>query len=129
MTSDGPTDSSNKTSTQSSNTTTTKSISVPVSKGYVSGNISFFIATDASVKEIVSSVTNTTNFDINYAPSLSNTSDSSRQQGYVFTNGIKGEGQAGFQLPVASSTPDDENYSPLFAINYVDGTKVPMSEF
>ncbi|MDP8906032.1 MAG: hypothetical protein M3M88_00745, partial [Thermoproteota archaeon] len=118
MTSDGPTDSLNKTSTDSSNNTTTKSISVPVSKGYVNGNISFFIATDASVKEIVSSVTNTTNFDINYAPSLSNTSDSSRQQGYVFTNGIKGEGQAGFQLPVATSTPDDENYSPLFAINY-----------
>ncbi len=120
MTSDGPTDSLNKTSTDSSNNTTTKSISVPVSKGYVNGNISFFIATDASVKEIVSSVTNTTNFDINYAPSLSNTSDSSRQQGYVFTNGIKGEGQAGFQLPVATSTPDDENYSPLFAINYVE---------
>jgi hypothetical protein len=121
MTSDVPSDSSNKTSTESSNTTTTtKSISVPVSKGYVNGNISFFIATDASVKEIVSSVTNTTNFDINYAPSLSNTSESSRQQGYVFTNGIKGEGQAGFQLPVASSTPDDENYSPLFAINYVE---------
>lgn len=120
MTSDGPTGSPNKTSTDSSNTTTTKSISVPISKGYVNGNISFFIATDASVKEIASSVTNTTNFDINYAPSLSNTSDSSRQQGYVFTNGIEGEGQAGFQLPVASSTPDDENYSPLFAINYVE---------
>lgn len=122
MTLDVPTDSPNKTSTDSSNTTTTttKSISVPASKGYVNGNISFFISTDASVKEIVSSVTNTTNFDINYAPSLSNTSDSSRQQGYVFTNGIRGEGQAGFQLPVASSAPDDENYSPLFAINYVE---------
>jgi hypothetical protein len=120
MASDGPTHSSNKTSTDFTNTTTTESISVPVSKGYVNGNISFFIATDASVKEIVSSVTNTTNFDINYAPSLENTSESSRQQGYVFTNGIKGEGQAGFQLPVASSTPDDENYSPLFAINYVE---------
>ena len=38
----------------------------------------------------------------------------------MFTNGIKGEGQSGFQLPVASSTPDDENHSPLFAINYVE---------
>ena len=120
MASDGPTHSSNKTLTDFTNNTTTKSISVPVSKGYVNGNISFFIASDAPVKEIVSSVTNTTNFEINYAPSLSNTSESARQQGYVFTNGIKGEGQAGFQLPVASSTPDDENYSPLFAINYVE---------
>ncbi|MEJ7642090.1 MAG: hypothetical protein WKF36_07830 [Candidatus Nitrosocosmicus sp.] len=120
MVSDAPTDSINKTSTDSNNTnTTTESISVPVSKGYVNGNISFFMATDASVKEIVSSVTNTTNFHINYAPSLANTSESARQQGYVFTNGIRGEGQAGFQLPVASSAPDDEKYSPLFAIDYV----------
>ena len=119
ITSEGTTDSLNKTSIEPSNTTTTESISVPVSKGYVNGNISFFIATDASVKEVVSSVTNTTNFNINYAPSLANTSESARQQGYVFTNGITGEGQAGFQLPVASSAPNDEKYSPLFEINYV----------
>ena len=117
---EGTTGSLNKSPIGPANTTSTESISVPVSKGYVNGNISFFIATDASVKEIVSSVTNTTNFNINYAPSLANTSESSRQQGYVFTNGIRGEGQAGFQLPVASSAPDDENYSPLFAINYVE---------
>lgn len=120
ITSEGTTGSLNNSPIEPANTTTTESISVPVSKGYVNGNISFFIATDASVKEIVSSVTNTTNFNINYAPSLANTSESSRQQGYVFTNGIIGEGQAGFQLPVASSAPDDENYSPLFAINYVE---------
>ena len=119
ITSEGTTDSLNKSPIEPANTST-ESISVPVSKGYVNGNISFFIATDASVKEVVSSVTNTTNFNINYAPSLANTSESSRQQGYVFTNGIRGEGQAGFQLPVASSAPDDENYSPLFAINYVE---------
>ncbi|HYO05451.1 MAG TPA: hypothetical protein VER14_00525 [Phototrophicaceae bacterium] len=120
ITSEGTTGSLNNSPIEPANTTTTESVSVPVSKGYVNGNISFFIATDASVKEIVSSVTNTTNFNINYAPSLANTSESSRQQGYVFTNGIRGEGQAGFQLPVASSAPDDENYSPLFAINYVE---------
>jgi hypothetical protein len=69
MASDGPTDSPNKKLTDFTNTnTTTESISVPVSKGYVNGNISFFIATDASVKEIASSVTNTADFDINYAP-------------------------------------------------------------
>ena len=119
ITSEGTTDSSNRSPIEPANTST-ESISVPVSKGYVNGNNSFFIATDASVKEVVSSVTNTTNFNINYAPSLSNSSESSRQQGYVFTNGIRGEGQAGFQLPVASSAPDDENYSPLFAINYVE---------
>jgi hypothetical protein len=94
-------------------------ISIPVSKGYVDGNISYFISTDASEKSIASSVSNSTNFDVNYAPSLANTSESTRQQGYVFTNGIKGDSPFEFQLPVASATPDDEGYSPLFEINYV----------
>lgn len=90
MASDGSTHSSNKTSADSTITTTsTDSISVLVSKGYVNGNISFFISTDASVKEVAFSVTNATDFHINYAPSLANTSESSLQQGYVFTNGIE----------------------------------------
>ena len=50
---------------------------------------------------------------------LTNTSESSRQQGYVFINGIKGDGSSGFPLPVASAAPNDDGYSPLFEINYV----------
>ena len=94
-------------------------ISIPVEKGFVNGNLSYFISTDASEERIVSSVTNTTKFDVNYAPTLSNTSESARQQGYVFTNGILGNGTFEQQLPVASATSGDEGYSPLFEINYV----------
>src|SRR6187200_450012 len=94
-------------------------ISIPVEKGFVNGNLSYFISTDASEERIVSSVTNTTKFDVNYAPTLSNTSESARQQGYVFTNGILGNGTFEHQLPVASATSGDEGYSPLFEINYV----------
>jgi hypothetical protein len=114
---DSETSFSSKTLTGSS--TIPEAISIPVSKGYVDGNVSYFISTDASEKNVVSSVSNSTKFEINYAPSLANTSESSRQQGYVFINGIKGEGSSGFQLPVASATPGDEGYSPLFEINYV----------
>ncbi|MBA3749468.1 MAG: hypothetical protein H0X03_00950 [Nitrosopumilus sp.] len=94
-------------------------ISIPVSKGYVNGNISYFISTDASEVKIVSSVSNSTKFEINYSPSLVDTPESSRQQGYVFINGIKGDSPFTFQLPVASATPADKGYSPLFEINYV----------
>lgn len=87
---------------------TIDSISIPISKGYVNGNISYFVTTDASEKGIVSSVTNTTKFSINYALSLAGTPQSARQQGYVFTNGVKGEGPFGFQLSVASATPANE---------------------
>ena len=95
------------------------SINIPVEKGYVNGNISYFISTDASEESIVSSVSNSTNFKINLAPTLSNTSEVSRQQGYVFINGIIGNGTFDHQLPVASASGGDEGYSPLFEINYV----------
>ena len=101
------------------NTTAPSTITLPLSKGFVDGKIAYFIATDASSKEIVSSVSNSTSFKVNYAPSLADTPQSSRQQGYVFLNGLKGEGPLGSQMSVASALPSDEGYSPLFEINYV----------
>ena len=101
------------------NTTGPSTITLPLSKGFVDGKIAYFIATDASSKEIVSSVSNSTSFKVNYAPSLADTPQSSRQQGYVFLNGLKGEGPLGSQMSVASALPSDEGYSPLFEINYV----------
>jgi hypothetical protein len=95
------------------------SVSLPLSKGYVNGKIAYFISTDASESQIVSSISNTTSFKVNYAPSLANTSESARQQGYVFVNGVKGEGPIGSQISVASALPGDKGYSPLFQINYV----------
>jgi hypothetical protein len=94
-------------------------ISIPVEKGFVNGNLSYFISTDASEERIVSSVTNTTKFDVNYAPTLGDTPEIARQQGYVFTKGILGNGTFEHQLPVASATSGDQGYSPLFEINYV----------
>src|ERR687890_478954 len=62
------------------------SIDIPISKGYIDGNIAYFIATDASDKHAVSSITNNTGFPVNYAPLLNNTPESIRGQGYVFLN-------------------------------------------
>jgi hypothetical protein len=103
----------------STNATVPSTISLPLSKGFVDGKVSYFVATDASEKQIVSSISNTTNYTVNYAPSLANTSESSRQQGYVFLNGLKGTGPMGSQLSVATALPGDSDYSPLFQINYV----------
>jgi hypothetical protein len=95
------------------------SINMPTSKGYVDGNIAYFIATDASDKQAVSSITNDTGYPINYAPLLNNTPESMRGQGYVFLNGVQGESPRGFQLPVANAAPGDEDYSPIWQTNYV----------
>jgi hypothetical protein len=95
------------------------SIDIPVSKGYIDGNIAYFIATDASDEHAVSSITNNTGFPVNYAPLLNNISESIRGQGYVFLNGVPGEAPGGFQLPVANAVPGDKDYSPLWQTNFV----------
>ncbi len=100
---------------------TLSNVSIPVSTGFIDGKIAYFIATDASTQEVASSVSNTTGFKVNYAPTIANTSDSARQQGFVFLNGFSGEegGPLGSQLSVATAVPGDPDYSPLFDINYV----------
>src|SRR4029079_5333284 len=117
------TDNNNNTNLGSNNSTANSTapstITLPVSKGFVDGKVAYFIATDASSKEIVSSVSGTTNFKVNYAPSLADTPQSSRQQAYVFINGVKGEGSKESQLTVASALPGDVGYSPLLELNFV----------
>ncbi len=56
---------------------------------------------------------------MNFAPLLTQLPINELSQGYEFLNGIMGQGAFGFQLPVASSIPDDENYSPLVHLNLV----------
>lgn len=95
-------------------------ISIPLSKGYVNGKIAYFIATDASDSQIAASITNTTGFKVNFAPSLASTPESALQPGYVFVNGIKtSESPVGFQLGVSTALPGEKGYSPLSQLNYV----------
>lgn len=97
-------------------------VTVPLSSGFIDGEIAYFIATDASDEAAAASVYNSTGFKVNYAPSLANTTESARQQGYVFVNGVPEEeaGPLGGQLSVATAAPGDPDYSPLFEINYVE---------
>lgn len=95
-------------------------VSIPLSKGYVDGKIAFFIATDASDNQVAKSITNNTGFKVNFAPNLAFTSNSSRQQGYDFDNGIKtSRSPMGFQLGIASALPGEKGYSPLYQLNFV----------
>jgi hypothetical protein len=110
----------NITNTLTKNTgNTTNSISLLLAKGYVNGKIAFFIATDASDNGTATSITKNPGFKVNFAPALAFVPESSRQQGYEFINGVRGEGSFGFQLPIASALPGDKNYSPLVQLNFV----------
>jgi hypothetical protein len=98
---------------------TPNSVSLFLAKGYVNGKIAFFIATDASDNQTAASITKNPGFKVNFAPALALTLESTRQQGYEFINGVRGEGSFGFQLPVASALPGDKNYTPLVQLNFV----------
>lgn len=115
-----PSSSFTTTSNDTTNTNNTPdSISLHLSKGYVDGKIAFFIATDASDKATAASITKNPGVKVNFAPVLSFVPEQTRQQGYEFINGIRGEGSFGFQLPIATALPGDKNYSPIVQLNFV----------
>ena len=98
---------------------TSTMISLPLSKGYVNGKIAYFIATDASDNQTAREISNNLKFNVNFAPTLALIPESSRQQGYEFLNGVRGQGAFGYQLPVASKLPIDKDYSPIVQLNFV----------
>jgi hypothetical protein len=64
-------------------------------------------------------ISNNLKFKVNFAPSLAFIPESSRQLGYEFLNGFRGQGAFGFQLPIASKLPTDKDYSPIVQLNFV----------
>jgi hypothetical protein len=59
-------------------------------------------------------------YEVNYAPNLAMVPESARQQGYEFINGIEGKGAFGFQIPIATALPGDQEYSPIVQLNFVE---------
>jgi hypothetical protein len=96
------------------------SVTFPISKAYVNGNMAYFIATDASDNQTAASIAENLGYDINYAPTLTLVPESAQQQGYEFVNGINGMGAFGFQIPIATALPGDKGYSPIVQLNLVN---------
>ena len=94
-------------------------IDVPMMKGYENGSEIFFIATDSSDNETAAQITNQTGFRVNFAPLLAETPENATGKGYIFDNGVEGEGPLGFKLSVINARPGQEGYSPLLQINRV----------
>jgi hypothetical protein len=101
-------------------TKTNVPITLPLTRGYVSGFEVFYISTEASDKGLADHVTNFTHSRVSYTPALKNVPPQSLGNIYVFGNGIKGSGPLGFQPNVADSQPGDPAYSPLWRINNVE---------
>ena len=99
---------------------TNNSVSFPISKAYVNGNIAYFIATDASDNQTAASIAENLGYEVNYAPTLTLVPESAQQQGYEFVDGVKGIGAFGFQIPIATALPGDKGYSPIVHLNFVN---------
>ena len=101
-------------------TRTNVPVTLPLTRGYVSGFEVFYISTEASDKALADHLTNFTHSRVSYTPVLKNAPAQSLGNIYVFGNGIKGPGPLGFQPNVADSQPGDPAYSPLWRINNVE---------
>lgn len=88
---------------------------LPISRGYVHGKVAYFVA----MRDTANSIFENTGWRVNFAPILTQLPESKLSQGFEFLNGVRGQGAFGFQLPVASSIPNDENYNPLVHLNLV----------
>ena len=97
-------------------------VSLSTLKGYVDGVVVSYIVTDTSDNKTATSITESQGHTINFAPLLASVPNQYLQQGYDFLNGIRGEGPFGFQLPVGTALPGDNDYSPLIHLNFVNWT-------
>lgn len=75
------------------------------------GSTIYYIATDASVKEVADALG-----VVHVEKTGSVLATGAASDLWVFTNGIKGTGPMGFQASVAGSNVGDESYSPLWRI-------------
>lgn len=88
------------------------------------GSTIYYIATDASVKEVADALGVVL---VNKTEATLKSSASSDL--FVFTNGIKGTGPMGFQASIAGTNVGDEGYSPLWRVQAVTWNDPSKAEF
>ncbi|HWP78880.1 MAG TPA: hypothetical protein VNL34_04435, partial [Candidatus Nitrosotenuis sp.] len=88
------------------------------------GSTVYYIATDASSQEVADML------GVIYVEKIGNTLVSSAASDlYVFTNGIKGTGPAGFQASIGSTKEGDKFYSPFWRIQTVTWADAENARF
>ena len=92
---------------------------VPSVKGFYNGEEILFIHTEASDPQVARMLTEMMGPQVVLVPRLAEVPETFLANAYVFTNGVQGDGPFGFQLDVFDSTPGNEGYSPLRAVNLV----------
>ena len=86
---------------------------IPLHQGYYNGEYVYYIITDASEQSHVDTISENQGWSVTYAPLLANAPEDALSKTYMFVNGVEGDGVHGFQSEVFTSTPDQDDYSPL----------------
>ncbi|MGI9567622.1 MAG: DUF7482 domain-containing protein, partial [Nitrosopumilus sp.] len=88
------------------------------------GDTIYYIATDASVKEVADML------GVIHVPKVQETiSNAASSDLYVFTNGLEGNGPMGFQASIGSTNAGDQFYSPLWRIQTATWADETSAEF
>lgn len=96
---------------------------VPPVSGFYEGEEIFFIHTESSDPGVAEMLTGMMGSPVITVPELAQVPESALGDVYVFTNGIRPQGERGpmgFQPDVFDSAPGDEAYTPLRAIKLVE---------
>jgi hypothetical protein len=106
---------------------------IPLHLGFFNTSPVYYIITDTNDKKSATVISEKQKWKVGNSPTLSNLPKESLGKVYLFDNGIMGNGTNGFQNDVFSSTPAQDQYTPLRSVIHViwnagNATKILDSE-
>jgi hypothetical protein len=108
-------------------------VKIPLHLGFFNTSPVYYIITDTNDKKSATVISEKQKWKVGNSPTLSNLPKESLGKVYLFDNGIMGNGTNGFQNDVFSSTPAQDQYTPLRSVTHViwnagNATKILDSE-
>jgi len=92
---------------------------IPLHLGFFNTSPVYYIITDTNDKKSATVISEKQKWKVGNSPTLSNLPKESLGKVYLFDNGIMGNGTNGFQNDVFSSTPAQDQYTPLRSVIHV----------
>lgn len=89
---------------------------IPMHGGLYEGGSIFYIMTDASDQEFAAKISERQDWRVELSPMLAHAPNTTVQEIFVFTNGVRGDGLYGYQSEVFTSTPNESEYSALNSV-------------
>ncbi|MBI3623194.1 hypothetical protein HY212_03910 [Candidatus Pacearchaeota archaeon] len=99
--------------------TNSAAFTAPLHLGFFNTSPVYYIITDTNDKKSATVISEKQKWKVGNSPTLSNLPKESLGKVYFFDNGIVGNGTNGFQNDIFSSTPAQDQYTPLRSVIHV----------